>query len=213
MRGGYTLVEVLCALVVAAVLAVAVSSIAFAMSNAHAQSEQHFKAIQNSRAVLGRLEDQLRKAKLVLGVSSGALSFWAGDFNGDGGINDDEIVVVSLNANTGTLEETRVLWESGLDQALRELLNIGHTLNDVVGVASCLSALDCNMRRRTNALAQDVVAFSARVTDAPPMSRSVSIELVTRMEQRDFTARTNVTLRADRTSSVAISQNQWVLKP
>jgi len=102
--GGFTLVELLVALIVSSIILAAVATLAFAMSSANdATDDTSSKQAQVRYATL-RISELIRHCKLLCGTPGDDLAVWRADDNGDGQININELVYIKRGADADYLQ-------------------------------------------------------------------------------------------------------------
>jgi prepilin-type N-terminal cleavage/methylation domain-containing protein len=91
---GFTLVELLVALVVSSLILAAVATLAFALGTANdASDDTSLKQAQVRFATL-RIAELIRHCRLICGTPGNDLAVWRADDNGDGRININELVYI-----------------------------------------------------------------------------------------------------------------------
>jgi len=100
---GLTLVELLVALMISAIVFGAVAALAFAMGTAHASTSDRSEKQAYVRYATLRISELIRQCKLVCGTPGGDLSLWRADDNGDGKININELVIVERGTGRNIL--------------------------------------------------------------------------------------------------------------
>ncbi len=96
---GFTLVELLIALVITAIVLTAVATLAFAMGTANkATDDLSLKQAQVRFATL-RIQDLIRHSKLICFVGNDDMAIWQVDNNNDGKINIGELVYIEAGPN------------------------------------------------------------------------------------------------------------------
>lgn len=96
---GFTLVELLVAMVITGIVLSAVAALAFAMGTANdATDDLSLKQTQIRFATL-RIQDLIRHSKLMCFAGSDDIAFWRADDNNDGNINIGELVYIEAGAN------------------------------------------------------------------------------------------------------------------
>lgn len=102
-KRAFTLVELLVTLVVTNVILLAVTTLAFALSNAtRASDDTVFKEAQLRQARL-RLGELIRNGKLICAAPGNDLVVWRDDPNDDGAMSVDELVYIERGDNLDTL--------------------------------------------------------------------------------------------------------------
>jgi prepilin-type N-terminal cleavage/methylation domain-containing protein len=98
LRKGFTLAELLVAMMVTAIVLAAVASLAYAMGGANdATSDTSLKQAQ-IRAATMRISELIRNAKLICGTPTDALVIWRADADSNKKINSDELVYIQSNS-------------------------------------------------------------------------------------------------------------------
>ncbi len=93
-KKGFTLVELLVALIVTSILLTAVSTLAFALSSANKSTGQMNHIQAQVRITELKLQDILRNCCLVCSTSSDDIAVWLSDKNNDNKINIGELVYI-----------------------------------------------------------------------------------------------------------------------
>ena len=91
---GFTLVELLLALVVAGIVSAAVVTLAFAVSTANDVTDSTSQTQAYVRYATFRISELIRHSKLVCGMPGGDLAVWRADDNDNGQINISELVYI-----------------------------------------------------------------------------------------------------------------------
>jgi prepilin-type N-terminal cleavage/methylation domain-containing protein len=101
---GFTLVELLVALVITGIVLTAVATLAFAMGTANdVTGDLSLKQAQVRFATL-RIQDLIRHSKLICFAGSDDIAFWRADDNNDGNINIGELVYIEAGPNRDHLQ-------------------------------------------------------------------------------------------------------------
>jgi len=104
LKKGFTLVELLVALVVTGIVLAAVATLAFALGTANdATDDLSLKQAQVRFATL-RIQDLIRHSKLICFAGSDDLAIWRADDNNDGNINIGELVYIESGSNRDRLQ-------------------------------------------------------------------------------------------------------------
>jgi len=91
---GFTLVELLVALVVSSLILTTVATLAFALSRANDATDDTSRKQAEVRFATLRISELIRQCKLICGTPSGELALWRADDNGDRQINVNELVYI-----------------------------------------------------------------------------------------------------------------------
>jgi prepilin-type N-terminal cleavage/methylation domain-containing protein len=95
---GFTLAELLVALMVTAIVLGAVGSLAYAMSSAKDASDDTSLKQAQVRAATMRVTELIRNAKLICGTPTDAIVIWRADTDSNKKINSDELVYIQSNS-------------------------------------------------------------------------------------------------------------------
>jgi prepilin-type N-terminal cleavage/methylation domain-containing protein len=91
---GFTLVELLVALIVTGIVLAAVATLAFAMGAANDVADDSSQKQAQVRYATLRISELVRHCKLICGTPNGDLAVWRADDNGNGQININELVYI-----------------------------------------------------------------------------------------------------------------------
>ncbi len=91
---GFTLVELLVALVVTGIVLAAVATLAFAMGTANDVADDSSQKQAQVRYATLRISELIRHCKLICGTPGSDLAVWRADDNGNGQININELVYI-----------------------------------------------------------------------------------------------------------------------
>jgi len=97
-KRGFTLVELLLALIVTGIILAAVTTLAFAVGAANDTTDDTSQKQSQVRYATLRISELIRHCKLICGTPSGELAIWRADNNGDGQININELVYIERGA-------------------------------------------------------------------------------------------------------------------
>ena len=97
-RSGFTIVELLLALIVTGIILAAVTTLAFAVSVANDTTDDTSQKQSQIRYATLRISDLLRHCKLICGTPNGDIALWRADSNDDGQININELVYIEKGA-------------------------------------------------------------------------------------------------------------------
>jgi len=93
-KKGFTLVELLVALIVTGIVLAAVATLAFAMGAANDQTNDTSQKQAQVRYATLRISELIRHCKLICGTPGNDLAVWRADDNNDGQININELVYI-----------------------------------------------------------------------------------------------------------------------
>lgn len=103
--GGFTLVELLMALVITSLVLAAVASLAYALSAASDSTGDLSEKQAHLRYATLRIGELLRHCKIICGVPGGDLAIWRADDNVNSKININELVYITAGSGSLTLVE------------------------------------------------------------------------------------------------------------
>jgi len=98
-KKGFTLVELLVALIVTGIVLAAVATLAFAIGAANDETDDTSQKQAQIRHATLRISELIRHCKLICGTPGGDLAIWRADDNGDGQININELVYIERGIN------------------------------------------------------------------------------------------------------------------
>ena len=209
---GFTLTELMLAIAITAMTGLAVAGASHAVLSAYGTSDDHYEQLQIARGAMHQSRLALRKARLVVNGTTTSLIYWAEDANNDGAINVSELAELAYNRADREIREYRVVIPDSLSQQQQDALNVAIALSSVTGSPGSASGLIRDSSYVVwRLVASDVryVAFGA--VPAAPLARTVTIRITVGTGETSLTLRSAVTLRADLTGEVGLSQGQYVL--
>ena len=102
-KTGFTLVELLLALIVTGIILAAITTLAFAVGVANDTADDTSQKQSQVRYATLRISDLVRHCKLICGTPNGELAVWKADSNDDGQININELVYIEKGASSDYL--------------------------------------------------------------------------------------------------------------
>ncbi len=93
-KKGFSLVELLVALIVTGIVLAAVATLAFAIEAANDATDDSSQKQAQVRFTTLRISELIRHCKLICGTPNGDLAVWRADDNGDGQININELIYI-----------------------------------------------------------------------------------------------------------------------
>ena len=103
-KAGFTLVELLMALMVTAIILSAVATLAFALSSATSETDEMSANQAALRFGTVKLGDLIRNSRHALITSSNDIALWRSDDNGDNAINASELVYIEADSSDNSLK-------------------------------------------------------------------------------------------------------------
>lgn len=98
-ENGFTLVELLVALVITSIVLTAVATLAFALGTVHESTDDRAEKQAQVRFTTLRISELIRHCKLICSTGSNDLALWRADDNGNGQININELVYIERGSN------------------------------------------------------------------------------------------------------------------
>lgn len=206
-RQGLTLPELVLAICVMSIVALAVATVASALSNAYHLTDTMSESIQSGRSAMMSVASMVRKAKLVLANGGNALAIWTGDANGDNHINVDELVLIQHLEDEGIVESVQVRFPSAMSQDIVTALNEQRELIEVDTCEEVQDAMGSAILadyRSTRVLATDVGSFQVATDTPAPHSRLVLIRITVGPPDQRITLTNSIRLRADAVNDVVM---------
>lgn len=165
-RQGFTLVELLVALMVSSIILSAVATLAYAMSSASSSTGDTAVKQSQVRYTTLRLSELIRHCKLICFASPDDFVVWRGDDNSDGIINSSELVIIERGSGGDHLQLCDFPVVGASDPTV--------ALSDIEAYStSWWGPLGLNIRRIELIPECDSVEFSFDVL--PPYTRFVSV--------------------------------------
>jgi prepilin-type N-terminal cleavage/methylation domain-containing protein len=161
---GFTLVELLIALVVTSIILTAVVTLAHALGTVNDASDDTSQKQAQVRYVTLRISELIKHCKLICGAPGDDLCIWRADDNSDGKINPTELVYIESGPGRTYLQLLDFTWSASWNLTLSETQDI-NTKDALIVV--------CDERRMMLVPECSNVRFA--FGEAPPMSRLVSI--------------------------------------
>ena len=101
---GFTLVELLVALVISSIILAAVATLAYALGVANDATDDRAQKQAQVRYATLRISELIRHCKLICCATGDDLAVWRADDNGDGQININELVYIERGPNQDHLQ-------------------------------------------------------------------------------------------------------------
>lgn len=204
-RTAFTLAELVLAIALISVVGLSVATVASALANAYRQTDTMKESIQSGRSAMMNVASMIRKAKLLVAKSNGALAIWTGDANGDDAINVDELVLIRCVQDSRTVESTRVAFPGTMPREIVMALNEAKQLLEVdtIGeVRDTMNSATLANHRSSRVLASDVHSFSIETDVDPPYTRLALIRITVGPPDQRIALTSSVHLRADAVDQV-----------
>ena len=210
-QNAFTVVEMVLAMAITAMIGLSVAGVAVALSTAQADQEESYQYAQTARSAINRIQGYLSRARLVTARGDGSLVYWIKDADGDGTISLEELGEIRRHSEDRTLRLHRVVFPDNMDEQVHAALNAQVELDCAADMASATQLIETNGRHVDQVEAEDVEAFDVAAYPECPVAKLVSIHLVIGQGERQVALRSAVALRADCTDEVAVSEGAYVL--
>jgi len=103
-KKGFTLVELLVALIVSSIILAAVATLAFAMSSAKDATDDTDSKQAQVRYATMRISELIRHCKLIWDTAGSDITIWKADADGDNTIDSDEIVYIEAGEDADYIQ-------------------------------------------------------------------------------------------------------------
>ena len=103
-RSGFTLAELLMALMVTSIILSAIASLAFALSTAKAETENISENQAHLRFTTMKMTELVKYSRHVMLTDNGRIALWQADTNNDNAINGGELVYIEASADGTSLD-------------------------------------------------------------------------------------------------------------
>ena len=210
-KAAFTLVELVIAMVIMAMIALSIAGVFTALSRAYANMDALDGNAQTSRVVLMRIQRTLSRARLVTGVTTDIVVYWVRDDNEDGGINLSELAVLKYDWDSETLTKHRVVFPESMDEATRELSDYRVSLMTAMDTVVTESFIVADAYYTETVLAENVSQFYASTQPGCPKGRMISVKMVLGSGPESVTIRIAAALRLDKTADIGIDENGYFL--
>jgi prepilin-type N-terminal cleavage/methylation domain-containing protein len=209
---GFTLIEILLAVIVTAVVGLCVVTVTGAMFSAMEASNDSYGCVQTGRVLTLRLSKLVRCAQLVTDVSddASAMMIWEADRNGDRAINLTELIVISWDAQNEQLQQDKIEFPSNWSESVIAALDVNVPLSQARISSSTLMSYYA-VYGSTQPLADGITAFSVQTDVASPMTEVLGVHLSVERKDQVMAARRTSTLRASQVHRVTGTEGSYVL--
>lgn len=127
-RRGLTVVELLLALTITAIISLAISSMLFAVSHGTDSSNDMRALLLRQRLVAARLNAMIRSSHMVLATGSNHVVLWTHDANNSGTPNRSEVRYLEMNTVSGELWSYKTVWPVSMTTEQIEAADVEYDL-------------------------------------------------------------------------------------
>jgi len=207
----FTLAELVLAMAITTVIGLAVTGVAAAVSNINGRAEAYYEYLQSGRVAASRLEELLRRARLVTVASDSKMVVWTSADADEDDINLSEVTKVYLDTETGQLMQRTTVFPNTLTEGEKEALDTSLPLSDLTSASAADAEPPYAQYDVTRVLARNVQAFQVYPDVPGPLTRILKFRLVVGADDQSVTQYGAVTLRAPSVSRVSVAEGLYVL--
>jgi prepilin-type N-terminal cleavage/methylation domain-containing protein len=168
-RRGFTLTELLIAIMITGIILSAVASLTYAVSRLWAHNGASDQVGHHLDSAAGQVSSAVRGCRVVLHEGASRVGLWGGDLDADGEIDVRELVLIGYQPARQRL--VRIQWDAS--PATAEV-----SPDAFVGADGWSQVVDAHEAVKKEAvLAEDVTACSFTLDKPPPETRRMTVEL------------------------------------
>ena len=116
IRTGFTLVEIIVAMMVTAIVLSAVVTLADAMGTAHEATEEMGRNRAQIRSATVRLAELIKHSRMICGTPGDDITIWIKDINNDNLINPRELIIIESGAGRDYIRTLEFSYGSDLSK-------------------------------------------------------------------------------------------------
>ena len=174
---GFALVELLISISIPAIMERAIPGATAALLAAHSQSNEFYQSLRSGRFVVNRIQNDLRRARLVPTSDAANLVYWTGDANSDRHASAVEIGIPSFRTDPEQLCPEGVFFADSMDSETKATSNTDLTLFEIETAEDTTTLIRetycaCHVERL---LSSRVVSFSLKMGFDAPLTKLVGI--------------------------------------
>jgi prepilin-type N-terminal cleavage/methylation domain-containing protein len=210
-RNAFSLLELLMAVSLLAIIAIAVTSVSMALSGGMEHNRDYYHCLQSTRVGLLRIEDMVRHAALIADADDDILWVWCEDSNQDGKMNLSETALIRWESATRQLVEYRSEVPGGSGKGKKGKSSDKEIKSWLYGHADWVYQFyfaNSSSTVRT-VLADDVTHFRVESTPNAPYGEFVTLSMTVAKGDRDMTLRSAVKLRDNWGEYIQWSDDRW----
>ncbi len=192
---GFTIAEMLMALTVASVIALAAGGMAMGLSYSYQHQDDYRQSVQDASGVVREVQSLVSKAQLITGAWGTAVTVWT-DANADMKASLSELTLLQYDSTAKTLAETKLIFPAGWTQAQITAADTNMTMTEASTFATIQSMFTQNTYAQKSVVAEDVQAFSAVGKAAGANNNSIEVSVTVGTGAKRVTLRSAMTLRA-----------------
>jgi prepilin-type N-terminal cleavage/methylation domain-containing protein len=208
---GFTLAEMLTAMVIMSIISLAVVSLTMALTTAQEYSEDFYRHVQIARNSLRYIERDINKAKLITAGDSDTLVYWADDANGNGDIELTELRMITTDLATGEVFLCYAEFPAFWPQNWKDTWDADMTVEIATNLASVTSWIKNDSWYKRDELATEVTSLKFTVSPAVPVAEMVQIELTVGEGVGAVELRSSASMRSHKIADLYIADNVYYL--
>ncbi len=212
---GFTLAELLMAMFITSIIAVAVAGVSMVLSTANDHSGDRYMAIESARNTTRKIQRDLQTALLITaaGDDGASLLYWVHDENQNGKINLTELRLLRYEPVDKEVRRYQVAFPDTWSSTLRAAQDTEFSLQSSLNLSTMTSHVADSTYSVGRLLAVDVQDFQVSLSSSssPPLATLVRIRQTAGQGGQALTLRTAASLRADATRYVGVAEGVYVL--
>ena len=195
---GFTLVELLMAISITAMVGLVVTGASVALSSAYSRGEDSYECLQTARAAMRHLRREFEKTPLVFDTFSGGavLAYWGGDSNGNRQIDVTEVRLTTFDQATGEIAIHQVVYPDDWSQFLKDAYDPEFALSQAMSSNTLASWVMNSSYRQSRVIATAVESCTFSLPGDGPVSKLVRVGLTARKGACETTLQDAGALRA-----------------
>jgi len=168
-KKGFTLAELLVALMISAIVLAAVATLAWAMSSANESSGDTAQQQAQLRYATFRISELIRNCRMICNRDTDNMGIWRADDNGNGLIDAEESVFVEKNALGNQIQLFECIENMSATPALFGISDF------ISGTARSIMEISPQLRTRQTVLVRQCSNIEFKTDVEPPYSKFASI--------------------------------------
>jgi len=210
---GFTLAEMLTAMVVMAIISLATLSLTMALTTAQEYSEDFHRNVQIARNSLRRIERDINRAKLITAGNSDVMVYWLEDSNDNGDIELRELRMIARDPSTGKVWLHYAEFPDFWPQVWKDQWDNDMTVQIATRLNDAATWIKNVQWAKADELASEVSSMSFSALSAPPMCELVQIEVTVGEGPGMVKLRTTASMRAHKISDLYMDSGVYYLTP
>ena len=208
---GFTLAELLMALVVMSIISLAVVSLTTALTTAQECSEDFYRHIQIARNSLWKIERDINQSKLITAGDSHRLVYWLDDANDNGDIELRELRLVTTDIATGRVMLYRAVFPAFWPQVWKDMWDDSMTVQMATDLPTAISWITNSQWAVKDELATEVTSLKFTVSPAAPTAEILQIELTVGQGPGAVELRSSASMRANKLADLYMDEGSYYL--